>query len=120
MILAQTKIFNIFPGSVLTSLILTILSFFCRRYKYNYILSTDLSINRLYFDISNSSNKQYLTTDTRDANDLGPAICRTQADNNSEQICYYNRNKVDKTFNSFLAIRKQTLTGDKTIFSIEK
>ena len=58
--------------------------------------------------------------DTREMNDLGPAKFRNQADNNSEQICYYNWNKKDKTFNSFLAVRKQTLTGDKIIFSIVK
>ena len=53
-------------------------------------------------------------------NDLGPAKFRNQAENNSEKICYYNWNKKDKTFNSFLAVRKQTLTGDKIIFSIVK
>ena len=120
MILAQTKIFNIFPGSVQTSLILKILSSFCSRYKYNYIPCRDLWIERLYFNISNSSKKQYLTIDTRDVNELGPAKFRTQADKNSHQICYYNRNERDKTFNSFLALRKQTSTGEKIIFSIEK
>ena len=96
MILAQTKIFNIFPGSVQTSSILKILSSFCSRYKYNYISCRDLWINHLYFNISNSSKKQCLTIDTRDVNELGPAKFRTQADNNSKQICYYNRNKTDK------------------------
>ena len=120
MILAQTKIFNIFPGSVQTSLILKILSSFCSRYKYNFIQCRDLWIERLYFNISNSSKKQYLTIDTRDVNELGPAKFRTQADKNSHQICYYNRNERDKTFNSFLALRKQTSTGEKIIFSIEK
>ena len=67
-----------------------------------------------------SAKKQCLTIDTGEANDLGPAKFRTQADNNSELICYNNRNKKDKTFNSFLALRKQTLTGDKIIFSIVK
>ena len=120
MILTQTKIFNIFPGSVQTSLILKILSSFCSRYKYNFIPCRDLWIERLYFNISNSSKKQYLTIDTRDVNELGPAKFRTQADKNSHQICYYNRNERDKTFNSFLALRKQTSTGEKIIFSIEK
>ena len=45
---------------------------------------------------------------------------RYQADNNSEQICYYNRDKKDTTFNSFLAVRKQTSTGNEIIFSIVK
>ena len=60
-----------------------------------------------------------MTIDTRDGNDLGPASFRTQADNKKEQICYYNRNKKDRTFNCFLALRKQTWITDKIIFSIE-
>ena len=77
-------------------------------------------INRLYFKISNSSKNQYLAIDTRELNESGPAKFRTQADGNSQKICYYDGNKRGKTFNSFLAIRKQTLTGEKTNFSIEK
>ena len=60
----------------------------------------DLWINRLYFDISNSTNKQCLAN-TTDVNDLGPAKFRTQADNNKEQICYYKCNKKDTNSNSF-------------------
>ena len=77
-------------------------------------------INRLYFKISNSSKNQYLAIDTRELNESGPAKFRTQADSNSQKICYYDGNKRGKTFNSFLAIRKQPLTGEKTNFSIEK
>ena len=54
----------------------------------------------------------------RDVNNLGPAECRTQADNNKEQICYYNRNKRNTSFNSFLAVRKQTSSTSEIIFSI--
>ena len=61
-----------------------------------------------------------MTIETRETNHLGPAKFRTQADNNTEQICYYNRNKKDKTFNSFLVVRKHTQTADKIIFSIVK
>ena len=118
MILSQTKIFNIFPGSVQVSSIGKILSSFCSRYRYNYIPNRYLWINRLYFDILNSSYKQCLTIDTRDVHDLGPAKFRTQAKNNREQICYYNRNKRDKSFDSFLAVRKQTSSTSEIIFSI--
>ena len=55
MILAQTKIFNIFSGSIQASSIVRILSSFCARYKYNYIPNRDFWINRLEFDISNSN-----------------------------------------------------------------
>ena len=37
--------------------------------------------------------KQCLTTDIRDVNDLGMAKFRTQADSGTQQICYYNGNK---------------------------
>ena len=53
-----------------------------------------------------------LTTDTREANDLGSTKFKSEADSNSKKICSYNRNKKEE--------RKQTFTGDKTIFSIVK
>ena len=118
MILAQAKVFNFFSGSIQASSIVNILSSFYNRYRYNYIPNRDLWINRLYFGISNSSKKQCLTIDTRDINDLRPAKFRTQAGNNKEQICYYNGNKRDKSFNGFLAVRKQKPTTNKIIFSI--
>ena len=62
--LAQTKIFNIFPGKIQASSIIKVLSSFCSRYKYNYVPKRDLWINRLYFDISNSTDKHCLTIDT--------------------------------------------------------
>ena len=92
MILPQTKIFNFFLRLVQASSIIRILSSFCNRYRHNYIPHRDLRINRLYFEIPNSTQKQCLTIDTRDVNDLGPTKFRTQTDNNKEQICYYNRN----------------------------
>ena len=95
MILSQTKIFNFFSGSVEALSISKILSSFASRYKNNHI--TDLWINRLYNEISNSRQKQWLTIDKRDVNELGPANFRTQADSGTEQICYYNRNKIKKT-----------------------
>ena len=101
MILSQTKIFIFFPGSVQASAIIRILLSFASRYKHSYIPHRDLWINRLYFEISNSIQKQCLTIDTRDINDLEPAKFRTQADSDTEQISYYNRNKKDTSFNSF-------------------
>ena len=101
-------------------LLVRILSSFCNRYKHTYIRHRDLWTNRLYYDISNSTKKQCLTIDTRDIIDLGPAKFRTQADNNTEQICYYNRNKKDTSFNSFLAVRRETSSTREIIFSIVK
>ena len=70
--------------------------------------SRNIWINRLCFDISNSKRKQCLKIDTRDINALGPGKFRTQAESGAQQICYYNRNKTDINFISFLAIRDQT------------
>ena len=61
-----------------------------------------------------------MTIETRDVNNLGPAKFRTQADSNQEQICYYNRNKKDTSFNFFLAMRKQTSTISDLTFSVVK
>ena len=55
-----------------------------------------------------------------DANDIGPAKFRTEADSNQEQLCYYNRNKRDTSFNYFLAVRKQASTISDITFSIVK
>ena len=84
------------------------------------IPNRNIWINRLYFDISNSKLKQCLTIDTRDVNDLGPGKFRTQADSGTEKICYYNRNKKDTSFNSFLATRKETSSPSEINFCIVK
>ena len=84
MIMSQTKIFNFFPDSVHASSVIKILSSFASRYKHNYIANRNLWINRLYYEISNSNQKQCLTIDTRDVNELGPGKVRTQADNETQ------------------------------------
>ena len=55
MIFTQTKIFNFFPGSDQASVIIRILLSFASRYKHNYIPRRDLWINRLYFEIYNTT-----------------------------------------------------------------
>ena len=116
-IFLQTKIFNIFPGSLQTSSVVKILSLYCNRYAYEYIQHRDLWLNRLYFEKSNSTEKKCLTIDMRHVNSLGPSKFRAGAKNDKQQICNYNYNKKDMMFNRFLAIRKQTSTGE-IIFSI--
>ena len=118
MILSRTKILNIFTGSIQASSAIKVLISYCNRYTYEYIPHRGLWINRLYFDISNSSKKQYLTVDTRNVNDLGPARFRIQADSNKEQIYYYNRNEKENNFNCFSDLRKQASTADKILFYI--
>ena len=65
----------------------------------------DFWINRLYFDISNLTNKQCMPIDNRDVDNLGPAKVRTQANN-----------KRGKSFNSFLVVKKQTSQANEIIF----
>ena len=108
MTLSQTKTFNFFPGLIQAVAIIKILSPFASRYKHNHIPHRDIWSNRLYSQISYSRQKQCLTIDTHDVNDLGTAKFRRRADIRSEQLCYYNRNKKDSSFNSFLAVRKET------------
>ena len=50
---------------------------------------------------------QCLTTDTREANDLGSTKFKSEADSNSKKICYYNRNKK-KRENKHLQVIKQS------------
>ena len=116
-VISQTKIFNIFSGSLQTTSVAKILSSYCHRYIYEYIPHRDLWINRLYFKIWNSTEKEWLTIDTCDVNNLEPSKFRTGAENGHQQICYFNRNKEDKIFNRFLAARKET-SADEIIFSI--
>ena len=66
-----------------------------------------------------SLEKHCLTIDTRDVNVLGSGRFRTNADNCDEQISYYNRNKTDTSFNSFLAAREQiSQTNDITFLIV--
>ena len=108
MILSQTKIFNVFPGSLQTSSVIKILSSYCSRYTYEYIPRRELWLTRSYFEISNSNKKQCLAIDMKHVNDLGPAKFRTGGENDKEQVYYYSYNKKDRAFNRFLAVRKQT------------
>ena len=117
MILLQTKIFNIFPGSSQTPSLVKILSSCCNRYTYEYILHRELWLNRRYFEISNSPEKKCLTIDMTHVNSLGPSKFSTSAKNDKKQIFYCNYSKKDRMFSRFLAIRKQTPAGE-IIFSI--
>ena len=49
--------------------------------------------------------KKCLTIGTREINELGPGKIRTDAQNALEKICYFNRNKSDSHFTSFVAKR---------------
>ena len=72
-------------------------------------------LNKLYFQISNSKEKQCLTVDTRDVNDLGPGKFRTSAENSFEQTCYFNKNNSDSRDKSYVTKR---VSQEKLVFSI--
>ena len=82
--------------------------------KNSYIPNIQIWLNKLYFQISNSKDKQCLTIDTRAINELGPAKFRTAAGNGEEQTCFYNL-KNDTHFSSFLAKR---VPSEQIIFKI--
>ena len=90
-----------FPGSVHSGTIIRALPSFANRYKNIYITIQNVWINKRYFEISNSKEKQCLIVDTRSINNLGPGKFRTQADSSMRHICYYNRNKPHTSFNLF-------------------
>ena len=117
MIMSQTHIFNFFPGCIHSSRILKTLALFASRQKNNYIPNQQVWLNRLYFQISNSKEKRCLTIDTREINEFGPGKLRTDAQNTLEQICYFNRNKSDLHFVSFIAKR---VSPDNHVFYIHK
>ena len=60
MIMSQTHIFNFFPGSIHSSRILKTLSLFASRQKKTCIPNQQIWLNRLYFQISNSKEKNVL------------------------------------------------------------
>ena len=120
MIMTQTHIFNFFPGSLHSRKILKTLSLFASRKKSSYVLSQNVWLSRLYFDISPSKEKQCLTDNTRPINDLGSGKFRTSADNGREQTCYFNKGKSDTHFNSYFANRRLTSQRSGIRFSIVK
>ena len=67
-----------FPGSIHAGSVAKMLSTSANRYENTFIPNRNIWINRLYFDISNSRQKQCFTIDTRDVNALGPGKFRTR------------------------------------------
>ena len=118
MIMSQTHIFNFFSGSIQSGRILKTLALFASREKNSYIPTKQVWLNKLYFQISNSKEKVCLTIDTRDVNEFGPGKCRTCADNNLDQYCYFNRSNTDSRFRCYLA-RRDNSKPDKLVFFIE-
>ena len=91
MIKSQTHIFNFFSWSIHSSRILKTLSLFSSRQKNTYLLNQQAWRNKLFFQISNSKEKNCLIRDTRGVNELGPEKLRTSADDGEEQTCYFNK-----------------------------
>ena len=100
MILAQTKIFNIFPSAIQLGNMLKILTNNCDRDTIKYIPNRDLWINRLYFAIANDKKYSCLTIDCTKS---CPAKYRTEAESNIEQTCYYTQKKKDRLYSKFSA-----------------
>ena len=86
MIISQTKIFNIFPSAVQLGNLSKLLTNNCDRETLKYIIKRDLWINRLYFEIANRKDYSCLTIHYGKS---GPSKCRTEADNNVQQTCFF-------------------------------
>ena len=90
--------------------------FVCQQGK-KHVPTNQIWLNRLYFQISNSQEKNCLTIDTRDSNEFGPGKFRTRANNAEEQYCYFNRTNTDSRFKRYLAKRDWNIP-EKPVFSI--
>ena len=97
------------------SSICKILTANCKRYTFEYIPTRELWNTLKHQTLI---KKSCLTIDCHNFNSLGSLKFRTNAESGTEQICYYNRNTKDKSFNRFLALRKQT-TNESIIFEIK-
>ena len=95
MIISQTKIFNIFPGSIQLSNVLKIIMSNCHRETITCIPARNLW-SKIYIAISNGNNKIFLIIDCRNINLIGPGKYRTNADNPEKQFCYFNEKKKEK------------------------
>ena len=85
--------------------------------KNTYLPNRQVWLNKLYYEISNSKEKIWLTIDTTDINEFGPGKFRTNAENGEHQTCCFNKNNSDSYFKSFISKRTQ---ADPIIFSIFK
>ena len=85
--------------------------------KKTYLPNKNVWLNKLYFQISNSQEGKCFTIDTRDVNEFGAGKFRRSVDNGEEQTCYFNRNKSDTHFTSFVARRTK---AEPIRFSIVK
>ena len=86
------------------------MALFASRQRHTYLPNNQVWLNKLYFQISNSKEKQCLTVDTGDVNDFGPGKFRTSAENNKEQTC-----NSDSRYKCYVA---KCINQDKLVFSI--
>ena len=120
-IISQTNIFNIFPASVPFNSVSKILQANCISRTKGYIPIRQLWLNRLFTELANSHEKNYLTIDCGYINQNGPGRFRTQAENSETQVCYFAKPNDGKFYNTFLSRRiKGDHLGNKIYFQIEK
>ena len=104
--LSQTKIFNIFPSAVQLESMSKILTNNCDRETIKYISKCELWISRLYFEVADKKDYSCFTIGYGKS---GPAKCRTEADNNLKQTCYYGQKKnIDYLVNLQLSVQIRT------------
>ena len=119
-IISQISIFNIFPSSVPQNTVAKILQSNCISQFKKHVSIRSLWLNRLFIDLANSHEKQYLAIDCGNKNKNGPGRYRSSADNPDAQVCYFNKPNDDEYY---VFISKRMKEGDFSegiCFKIEK
>ena len=104
-IISQTNIFSIFPSSVPYQTKARLLQSNVVRTTTKYLPARYLWINKLFIELTNDIEKTCLTIDCSGVNGNGPGRFRTEANNPDKQVCYFNGQNIDQTFNAFTSTR---------------
>ena len=73
-------------------------------------------LTRIFFDLANQDERNYLTIDCSNVNKNGPGRYRTKTDNPDEQVCYFNEPRSDQLYNIFLSNRRKIGNFEKGIY----
>ena len=120
-IISQTNIFNIFPASVPFNSVSKILQANCISRGKGYIPVRLFWLTRLFTELANSHEKNWLTIDCGYVNQNGPGRFRTQAEYPEKHVCYFAKPNDDKFYNTFLSRRiKGVEYENKIYFQIER
>ena len=120
-IISQTNMFNIFPATLPHNAVAKIIQSNCILQSKKYVPARSLWLNRVFTDLANSREKNWLTIDCSYINKNGPGRNRLLADNPEKQVCYFNKPNEDAFYNTFISerIKGETFNGG-IYFKVEK